>query len=51
MKDCENILAQIGEFVYSEMGDVKSVTCAKDGQSFVVLFGNGKEFIIEIKPK
>ena len=47
----ENILTQIGEFVYTEMSEVKSVTYAKDGQSFVILFDNGKEFVIEIKPK
>ena len=51
MSVIEKILAQIGEFVYTEMCEVKKVTYAKDGKSFVILFDNGQEFVIEIKQK
>ena len=55
MTDCENIAAQIGEFVYVEMDDIKNVEyCTnenKEQTSFVITANNEKEFIVEIKPK
>ena len=51
MTESDKILAQIGEFVYTEMGEVKSITYAKDGTSFTVIFDDGKEFIVEVLQK
>ena len=55
MKAIEMILAQIGEFVFTEMIEVKNISYNLDSKgeqtSFVILFDNGKEFVIEIKPK
>ena len=51
----ENILAQIGEFVFVEMAGVKGVGYEKNENGvmarLMILFDDGKEFVLEIKQK
>ena len=51
MTEIENILSQIGEFVFVEMGGIKSVTYDGTKNSCVILTDDGKEYVLEIKPK
>lgn len=46
----ESVLVQLGELVFVEMDDIKSVT-QETKTSFVILTNDGKEFIIEIRQK
>ena len=54
MTEIEKVLAQIGEFVFVEMGGIKSINYEtdEDGKqtSFMMLTDDGKEYIIGIKP-
>ena len=54
MTDCEKVLVQISEFVFTEMSGVKSVKhITEEGDkkkaSFVIITDCEKEFVVNIK--
>jgi len=53
MNDCEKILVQISEFVFTEMDDIKDIKHVtyddKEQNAFIILTDDGKEFVVEIK--
>ena len=51
MTEIKNMLSQIGEFIFVEMGGVKKVTYDETKNSCVILTDDGKEYVLEIKPK
>ena len=55
MTEAEDILVQIGEFIYVEMEGIKKVTYGEKSKgtqnTLVILTTSGKEYILEIKPQ
>ena len=53
MKDCENILVQIGELVCVEIEEVKDVVynVKENGKrsSFTIIMKDGRKFTVEVK--
>ena len=51
----ESLATQIGEFVSTEIEDVNRIDYIKNDKNeltaFVVVMENGKQFVVEVRPK